>query len=137
MENQQLREALSQVTVKYNKLQTDFVSMVQQHQSNDGDEVPKSFMDLSLAAPAAVETDDNSQSSSEGKSHDEQPRSPPESNKVPRLSCSKNNPNTSIDQATEATIRKARVSVRARSEAPTVHINELLIKFSLFFWYRY
>ncbi|XP_076913101.1 WRKY transcription factor 6-like [Bidens hawaiensis] len=120
MENQQLREALSQMTVKYNKLQTDFVSMVQQNQPNDGDEVPKSFMDLSLAAPAAVETDDNSQSSSEGKSHDEQPRSPPESNKVPRLSCSKNNTNTSIDQATEATIRKARVSVRARSEAPTI-----------------
>ncbi|XP_074365575.1 putative WRKY transcription factor 31 [Apium graveolens] len=37
------------------------------------------------------------------------------SNKVSRL-----NPSKSVDQATEATIRKARVSVRARSEAPMI-----------------
>lgn len=36
-------------------------------------------------------------------------------NKVSRL-----NPSKEVDQATEATIRKARVSVRARSEAPMV-----------------
>nr|WCL15201.1 WRKY7699 [Atractylodes chinensis] len=158
-ENQRLREVLNQVTVNYNTLQTHFVTMMQQKQreeqpsedhktSNDGGGgevmmVPRPFMDLGLAAPTAVETDENSQSSSEGRSHDEHSRSPPlhtnsaidqreeipehgsqvirtGSNKVPRLSSSKNNNSTNIDQATEATIRKARVSVRARSEAPMI-----------------
>lgn len=36
-------------------------------------------------------------------------------NKVPKLVAAK-----AVDQATEATMRKARVSVRARSEAPMV-----------------
>ncbi|KAI3769672.1 hypothetical protein L6452_00781 [Arctium lappa] len=159
-ENQRLREALNQLTVNYNTLQSHLVSMMQQKQreeqstddhkaSNEGAGggevmiVPRPFMDLGLAAPTAVETDENSQSSSEGRSHDEHSRSPPlhstiakmeegpeqgsqviktGSNKVPRLSSSKNNNNTTtnIDQATEATIRKARVSVRARSEAPMI-----------------
>ncbi|KVH88966.1 DNA-binding WRKY, partial [Cynara cardunculus var. scolymus] len=158
-ENQRLREALNQLTVNYNTLQSHLVTMMQQKQreeqsaddhktSNDGGGgggevmiVPRPFMDLGLAAPTAVETDENSQSSSEGRSHDEHSRSPPihttigqmeegsehgsqvirtGSNKVPRLSSSKNNNTTNIDQATEATIRKARVSVRARSEAPMV-----------------
>ncbi|KAI3675200.1 hypothetical protein L1987_84786 [Smallanthus sonchifolius] len=153
MENQQLRDLLNEVTVKYNTLQTHFMTMMQQNQptednkksSNDGGGgelmiVPRPFMDLGLAAPAAVETDENSQSSSE---HDEHSRSPPlvtnntidqreesseqgshvtrdGSNKVPRLSSSKNNTSSNIDQATEATIRKARVSVRARSDAPMI-----------------
>lgn len=152
MENQQLRQVLNQVTVKYNTLQTHLVTMMQQNQpnedrktSNDGGDsmlVPRPFMDLGLAAaPTAVETDENSQSSSEN-SHSRSPpvnnnaidhreESPEQgsqvlrtgSNKVPRLSSSKNNNNntsTNIDQATEATIRKARVSVRARSEAPMI-----------------
>ncbi|KAI7744720.1 hypothetical protein M8C21_027632 [Ambrosia artemisiifolia] len=129
-ENQQLKEVLSEVTVKYNALQSHFATMMQQNQANDGGGggedmiVPRSFMDLSLGAPAAVETDENSQSSSEGRRGDEQLRSPEEShehaNKVQRLNSLKNNASNSIDQATEATIRKARVSVRARSEAPTI-----------------
>lgn len=44
-------------------------------------------------------------------------------NKTPKLHDSPNNHNNNIDQATEATIRKARVSVRARSQAPVVIIN--------------
>ncbi|XP_076919287.1 WRKY transcription factor 6-like [Bidens hawaiensis] len=152
MENQQLRELLNQVTVKYNTLQSHMVTMMQQNNNqatgdhktnNDGGGgelmvVPRQFMDLGLAAPgAAVETDENSQSSS-----DERSRSPTQqeesseqgshvtrdgSNKVPRLSSNSsnnnnnnNNNNNSIDQATEATIRKARVSVRARIEAPMI-----------------
>ncbi|KAJ9560922.1 hypothetical protein OSB04_006082 [Centaurea solstitialis] len=156
-ENQRLREALNQLTVNYNTLQSHLVTMMQQKQrdeqqqstddhhktGNEGGEVmivPRPFMDLGLAAaPTAVETDENSQSSSEG--NDEDSRSPPlhtnigqmeegseqgsqvirsGSNKVQRLSSSKNNNTTNIDQATEATIRKARVSVRARSEAPMI-----------------
>ncbi|KAK9056769.1 hypothetical protein SSX86_024132 [Deinandra increscens subsp. villosa] len=142
LENQQLRELLNQVTVKYNTLHTHFLTMMQQQnqppeednkKATNGDDhrmiVPRSFMDLGLAAPptTAAEPDENSQSSSEERStrdeHSRSPRvlQPDESseqgpNKVPRLSSSKN----SIDQATEATIRKARVSVRARSEAPMI-----------------
>ncbi|KAI3753373.1 hypothetical protein L2E82_25425 [Cichorium intybus] len=158
-ENLRLREVLNQVTNNYNTLQTHLLTMMQQKQRDEqstedhktGNEggggevmmVPRPFMDLGLAAPTAVETDENSQSSSEGRSHDEHSRSPPlhtnntidqredspeqgsqviraGSNKVPRLSSSKNNSSTNIDQATEATIRKARVSVRARSEAPMI-----------------
>ncbi|KAI3820738.1 hypothetical protein L1987_08286 [Smallanthus sonchifolius] len=97
-------------------------------------------MDLGLAAPAAVETDENSQSSSE---HDEHSRSSPlltnnttdqreESseqgsnvtreglNKVLWLSSSKNNTNTNIDQAAEVTILKAKVSFRARKARVSV-----------------
>ncbi|XP_071727095.1 WRKY transcription factor 6-like [Rutidosis leptorrhynchoides] len=92
--------------------------------------VPRPFMDLGLAAL----DDENSRSSSEAKGHDHEheiPRInnvdereivehvlPP--NKFPRLDVLKKDDSTSIDQATEATIRKARVSVRARSEAPMI-----------------
>ncbi|KAK2970764.1 hypothetical protein RJ640_015913 [Escallonia rubra] len=101
--------------------------------------VPRQFMDLGLAPTA--EHDEHSLSSSD----EQRSRSPinnveaaskeysnsggvggedsPDqgsqvwgSNKVPRLSPTAKN----VDQATEATIRKARVSVRARSEAPMI-----------------
>ncbi|XP_058095178.1 probable WRKY transcription factor 31 [Magnolia sinica] len=124
--------------------------------------VPRQFMDLGPAATA--ETDEPSQSSSEGRSHDQSgsPRnnvevvskeihvqnntsngdivpldhdkkdasdsrgigkeeSPDQAshewaqNKLPKLPPSKN-----AEQSTEATMRKARVSVRARSEAPMI-----------------
>nr|XP_043620649.1 WRKY transcription factor 6-like [Erigeron canadensis] len=92
--------------------------------------VPRPFMDLGLAAVAETDENSNSQSSSEGRSHDNQERirdqeSPElqqpnktDANKTPRLGSTNNT--TNIDQATEATIRKARVSVRARSEAPMI-----------------
>ncbi|XP_049414072.1 probable WRKY transcription factor 31 [Solanum stenotomum] len=116
-----------------------------QHHNNQnghgggGQVVPRQFMDLGLAASEAEET---SQSSSEGRSGREKSRSPannteagstggiiredsPEKespgwgpNKIPRLGNSSTN--KPADQATEATMRKARVSVRARSEAPMI-----------------
>uniref|UniRef100_M1B7H4 WRKY transcription factor n=2 Tax=Solanum tuberosum TaxID=4113 RepID=M1B7H4_SOLTU len=109
------------------------------HGGGGGQVVPRQFMDLGLAASEAEET---SQSSSEGRSGREKSRSPannieagstcgiiredsPEkespgwgSNKIPRLGNSSTN--KPADQATEATMRKARVSVRARSEAPMI-----------------
>ena len=120
------------------------------HQQNShGLMVPRQFMDLGLAAGATVETDEASLSSSEGRSGRERSRSPtnnveastggsdgrddsPEKgsqgwgpNKAQRL----NNGSKNVDQATEATMRKARVSVRARSEAPMVqNLNELCLK---------
>lgn len=122
----------------------------EQKKPNGGVIVPRQFMDLGLAAAAAADADEPSLSSSEGRSHDrsgspnnntevaskefglrksgnsEEGRgtgredSPDQgsqgwgANKVPRFNSSKN-----VDQ-TEATMRKARVSVRARSEAPMV-----------------
>ncbi|CAK9179318.1 unnamed protein product [Ilex paraguariensis] len=109
------------------------------HNGHGGLMVPRQFMDLKRACVA--ETDEHSLSSSEGRSH-ERSRSPvnktdkefsirengrdgsPEQgsqdwgpNKVPRL----NHPLKNVDQeATEATMRKARVSVKARSEAPMI-----------------
>lgn len=103
------------------------------HSGNNGGGlmVPRQFMDLGLAATA--DTDEHSLSSSEGrrspvnngeaasKEGDDGGREDsPENgsnNKVARLNGLKN-----VDQAapTEAAMRKARVSVRARSEAPMI-----------------
>ncbi|KAK8517815.1 hypothetical protein V6N12_016655 [Hibiscus sabdariffa] len=116
----------------------------EQKKSNGELMVPRQFMDLGLAAAAAaaeVETEEPSLSSTDGRSQDRS-GSPnaevaskdfrsrkrgssedgrgtggedsPDGNKVPRFSSSK-----TVDQ-TEATMRKARVSVRARSEAPMI-----------------
>ncbi|KAI3702563.1 hypothetical protein L6452_28306 [Arctium lappa] len=149
-ENQRLKQVLNQVTSNYNSLQMHMTTMMQQKQGENSNEdrkpskegggnqvmVPRPLTDPGLDAPATVETDENSRSSSEGRSRDEITRSPTTniggrdhreesqeqvlgcSNKVPRLNDSKNDDN--IDQATEATIRKARVSVRVRSEAPMI-----------------
>ncbi|XP_022759066.1 probable WRKY transcription factor 31 [Durio zibethinus] len=123
---------------------------LEQKKPNGGLILPRQFMDLGLAAAAAADTDEPSLSSSEGRSHDrsgspnnntevaskefglrkrgnsEEDRgngredSPDQgsqgwgSNKAPRFNSSKN-----VDQ-TEATMRKARVSVRARSELPMI-----------------
>ncbi|CAN4103520.1 unnamed protein product [Withania somnifera] len=119
----------------------------QQHNQNGhggGQMVPRQFMDLGLATGAATgsEAEEASLSSSEGRSGREKSRSPmnnmesgstcgigredsPEKgspgwgpNKIPRLG--NGSTNKPADQATEATMRKARVSVRARSEAPMI-----------------
>lgn len=68
-------------------------------------------MDLALTHPAKAETDKNLQlSTSEERNNDEQSMRP-----------ILNNQNTgNIDQSSEAPIRKARVSVRARSEASVI-----------------
>ncbi|KAE8730523.1 putative WRKY transcription factor 42 [Hibiscus syriacus] len=111
----------------------------EQKKSNGELMIPRQFMDLGLAAAAAaeVDTDEPSLSSTVGRSHDRSGSSnaevalkdfrsrkrgssetgredSPDGNKVPRFNSSKN-----FDQ-TEATMRKARVSVRARSEAPMI-----------------
>ncbi|KAJ9551677.1 hypothetical protein OSB04_015722 [Centaurea solstitialis] len=145
-ENQRLKQVLNQVTSNYNTLQMHMTTLMQRKQEeNPNDDrkptkegggdtvmVPRALTDLGLAAPATVETDENSRSSSEeeisrspasnadGRDHREE--SPEQvlgcSNKVPKLSDPKDDDN--INQATEATIRKARVSVRVRSEAPMI-----------------
>ncbi|KAJ0051867.1 hypothetical protein Pint_02005 [Pistacia integerrima] len=101
---------------------------------------PRQFMDLGLATNTA-DNDEPSQSSSEGRSgeragsgnneengvsfdqdnkqlvrRDDSPDQGYGANKVPKFNPSSKN----VDQ-TEATMRKARVSVRARSEAPMIN----------------
>lgn len=110
------------------------------HRNNINGEqtVPRQFMDLGLASAAnADDADEPTLSSSE-----EQLRSPPVSNVAAKELCddgrgedsledgsnqgwdpnkvARLNPTRNVDQATEATMRKARVSVRARSEAPMI-----------------
>lgn len=96
-----------------------------------GQVVPRQFMDLGLAS--AADASELALSPSEEERlrlplpvnnaaakelcDDGREDSPEDGqNKVARLNPAKN-----VDQATEATMRKARVSVRARSEAPMVH----------------
>ncbi|KAJ4980234.1 hypothetical protein NE237_031071 [Protea cynaroides] len=179
-ENQRLRGMVNQVSNNYNNLQVHLMTLMQQQQKRNSDEttqehqmldgkveekkqegsgggfmVPGQFMDLGPSA--TVETDEPSQSSSEGHSgsphnnlevaskeyrrqknneivpfeqHDKsefvdrsigREESPDQAsqgwvpNKVPKLNAPKN-----VDQSAEATMRKARVSVRARSEAPMI-----------------
>ncbi|XP_022865069.1 WRKY transcription factor 6-like isoform X1 [Olea europaea var. sylvestris] len=136
-ENQRLRGMLSQVSSNYTALQMHLVGLMQQQknstahdstqehekkQENGGATVPRQFLDLGLAS----EIDDPSNSSSEEKTTSGSPHKKigraesPESdscgpNKIPKL-----NPSNPVDQSTEATMKKARVSVRARSEAPMI-----------------
>lgn len=163
-ENQRLKEMLNQVTTNYNALQMHFVTIMQSQKAKKGTEengklvegkdmiVPRQLVDLRLATNG--DADENSLSSSEGKSsHIDRSGSPgtngevkaskegivfdhqdkkelehgskigredsPDQqgwapNKLPRFNSPKD-----VDQ-TEATMRKARVSVRARSEAAMV-----------------
>ncbi|MED6148266.1 hypothetical protein PIB30_051520 [Stylosanthes scabra] len=131
-ENQRLKESLDHVTAEYNALQMQVATLMQQQQKSEEEKkqetVPRQFMDLGLATNNGAEIgEEASLSSSErSKSPERKNRSSedqeknsredsPSGNKVPRLSppSTRNN----LDQA-EATMRKARVSVRARSEAP-------------------
>ncbi|CAH1425779.1 unnamed protein product [Lactuca virosa] len=113
-ENQRLREALNQVIYNYNTLENHLAMMIHQKQGGEnpnGEGSRRQVMDLGLAHPAKAETDENLQlSTSEERNHDEQSTRP-----------ILNNQNTgNIDQSSEPPIRKARVSVRARSEASVI-----------------
>lgn len=126
------------------------------HQNGHGPITSRQFVDLELVGGAAAETDEASLSSSEGRIGRGRSRSPMNNieastggsigrgdspgkssqgwgpNKVPRL----NHASKNADQATEATMRKARVSVRARSEAPMVQIWVEFVDFSSVFVIR-
>ncbi|PWA48839.1 WRKY domain-containing protein [Artemisia annua] len=113
-ENQRLKEALNKVIIDYKTLEMHFATILQYKreeksvEDRDGRRStmgPRSIMDLALAA----EPNENSHYSSEERSH-----SPINKNN------SMDDNNRKIDQSTEATIRKARVSVRARSEASVI-----------------
>lgn len=107
----------------------DFVQIVEA-KSDQEKIVPRKFLEL---GPNGDELSHNYHSSSEERTVSESPRkdiqvtrhnkgiigreeSPESESWVPKLNSS-----MPIDQTTNATMRKARVSVRARSEAPMVH----------------
>lgn len=120
-ENERLKEMLIQVTESYNTMKIHLCSLMmkdggkakeeeENKKRNGGIIVPGQFIDLGLAVAA-----DADESSAEGKSHLED--SSGGDNKVPRFD---------FDQS-EAAMRKARVSVRARSEAPMVYMLRLIL----------
>lgn len=97
-------------------------------QNSSASMVPRQFINLGLGSQISAETDhasspeggDPSNMDHLSKEDDADPGSHNVwmgGNKVSRL-----NPPKSVDEATEATIRKARVSVRARLEAPMVSL---------------
>ncbi|XP_049383212.1 WRKY transcription factor 6-like [Solanum stenotomum] len=143
-ENQRLRGMLTQVTNNYTALQMHLATLMQQQQISTTQQqiveakfdqeniVPRRFLEL---GPSGNDLSHNSHSSSEERTVSKSPRndtqvtrhnkagreeSPELSeswvpNKVPKLNSS-----MPIDQTTDATMRKTRVSVRARSEAPMI-----------------
>ncbi|KAF7139827.1 hypothetical protein RHSIM_Rhsim06G0164400 [Rhododendron simsii] len=129
-ENQRLREMLNQITINYNALQVHLINVTQHHdQKNNALDSkvtgPRQFMDLGLAAAAsAAQTDETS---SEGR-RGARSRSPancddgreesPDNGSV--QGGPSKDPKLIDSAAAEATMRKARVSVRARSEAPMI-----------------
>ncbi|PKA62490.1 putative WRKY transcription factor 42 [Apostasia shenzhenica] len=139
-ENQRLRGMLSQVTSNYNKLHMQIISIMQQRshqiipqiqQGEEEDGMPRRFTDVGRGA----EADEPSHSSTDGSSRD---RSPSPMNNAEKVTIAGdgsgvfgeerpekpgkllNFVSKPADQAQEATMRKARVSVRARSEAPMI-----------------
>ncbi|KAJ8479024.1 hypothetical protein OPV22_022751 [Ensete ventricosum] len=142
-ENQRLRAVLGQVTTSYNSLHMHLTTLMQQRNqpetatpqaheaaveenigAKDRDRggvlVPRQFMDLGPAA-------DDEETSDSSTASPDRSASPPanaeagsaEQSWNPRKAL-KLNPTKPVDQAQEATMRKARVSVRARSEAPMI-----------------
>ncbi|CAF2134058.1 unnamed protein product [Brassica rapa] len=144
IENQKLRELLTQASNSYTSLQMHIVSLMQQQQKQQNKAieatenheetiVPRQFLDL-VPSRAPGEAEDVSNSSTEDRTRsggssaaerrnnevrdgkrlgrEESPET--ESNKVQKVN------NSTFDQPGEAIMRKARVSVRARSEAPMI-----------------
>nr|UVI62184.1 WRKY transcription factor [Rehmannia glutinosa] len=148
-ENQRLRGMLAQVSNNYTAMQMQLVTLMQHQQNSQVDKiverksekkklenggvlVPRQFLDLSPRVTNQMADHEQSDSSSEertlsGSPHEKVELSRnnkrtenPESegwapNKAPKLS-----PSNAVEQSAEATMRKARVSVRARSEAPMI-----------------
>ncbi|KAK9051803.1 hypothetical protein SSX86_028431 [Deinandra increscens subsp. villosa] len=130
-ENQRLRGMLSQVTNNYTALQIHVANEIQKQQNlkadHDSGAVPKPLIEL---GPTSQDTssEERTQSGStmnavelskNGKANGRENTPDSDgwlSNKVPKL----NGPKIVDQQPNESTMRKARVSVRARSEAPMI-----------------
>nr|AJF11717.1 WRKY42 [Chrysanthemum x morifolium] len=147
LENQRLKEMYLQVSNNYSALQVQFVALMQQHEQGMRNEiiqkqdqkvdnlaqqvsvaVPRQFMEMTSHGSSSEEktlsgsglnTAELSKNADiDGKTvrREDTPDSNVwTSNKVPRLVVPENN-----EQTNDATMRKVRVSVRARSEAPMI-----------------
>lgn len=117
-ENQRLRGMLTQVTSSYQALQMHLVAITQQQQQRAQPPpppvLPRQFLEPSAAAdaePSNSSTDERSSERGSGESPSTAPAWLPQGQA---------NNNNNQEQQQEATMRKARVSVRARSEAPII-----------------
>lgn len=133
-ENQRLRGMLAQVTNNYTALQIHVANEIQRQQNqkvdHDSEIIPKQLIELgptshdssseertqSGSTLNAVELLKNGDKTGKRTGRENTPDSDGwNSNKVAKLNVPKN-----VEQPNESTMRKARVSVRARSEAPMV-----------------
>ncbi|KAI3815084.1 hypothetical protein L1987_14738 [Smallanthus sonchifolius] len=132
-ENQRLKDVLNHVMVDYSILENRIAAIMQQKQGeeqrrenlngNYGSAMaPRSFMDLGLAVPMAAETDENDQLLSPGRSRNDHSRTAVDKNCASDGEVRPGNSGEArdIDHSTGATTRRARVSVRARSEASMI-----------------
>ncbi|KAL1560823.1 WRKY transcription factor 6-like [Salvia divinorum] len=113
-ENIRLKELLEEINNKYNDLQTEALTMMHKHDSQEKkNEVvtPRQFMDLGFGG-----NEESSLSLPEGHIDVVGREEQGSDSKIQKLAHSPRN----VDQA-EATMRKARVSVRARSDAAMIN----------------
>uniref|UniRef100_A0A804J5Z1 WRKY domain-containing protein n=1 Tax=Musa acuminata subsp. malaccensis TaxID=214687 RepID=A0A804J5Z1_MUSAM len=139
-ENQKLRAMLNQVTSNYNALQMHLVALVQQRRASgnpqghdieakssnkhEGIVVPRQFMDLGpggdIDEPSHSSTASRDRSLSLRSHTAKYTREDSSDNGWSPDKASKLTASKATEQAQDATMRKARVSVRARSEAPMI-----------------
>ncbi|KAK7303331.1 hypothetical protein RJT34_14234 [Clitoria ternatea] len=156
-ENKKLKEMLSHVSGNYSALQMHLMALMQQNhrtettqnevvkvkaeEKNEGEKVPRQFLDIRPSGRGEVEDQASDSSSDDERTRSCTPQNNNNSEVGTRDSArnsngkreespdsesqgwkhQKLNPSNAMDQSTtEATMRKARVSVRARSEAPMI-----------------
>jgi hypothetical protein len=128
-ENQRLRGMITQVTTSCQALQTHLAAQKQQHPQRQADAVaPRQFIDVIGGADVA-EQQSNSSSSTGNKLEERGEESPSTAGWLSEGRQQQQQASKAHEQAQEATMRKARVSVRARSEAPIVRPHPHLLLF--------
>ena len=153
-ENQRLKYALNHVTTNYNALQMHLFVMMENQKADQsspdgggiprGSVAPRQFMDLGLASidaeapnnepslssnsderkPGLTETGNNGTAKTNAPREDSVDDH--HHSKIQRTTSSCSAKDNNNNDQTEATMRKARVSVRARSEAPMVYSLNLI-----------
>lgn len=121
IENQRLREMLSQVSNNYAVLQMHIANEIQKQQNQKKELGPNSHDSSSEertqsgSAPNGVELSKNGEKTGKRTGREDTPDSDGwVANKIPKLNAK------TVEQPNDSTMRKARVSVRARSEASMI-----------------
>ncbi|WOL14181.1 hypothetical protein Cni_G22961 [Canna indica] len=121
-ENRKLKETLNHAITSHNTLQMHLIWLMQQHHQLNHGEAADRKIDCGGAVPVPRQyLDEPSQSSTTSRCGD-RPPSPPGSMdfRLRQSSTDKEIIHENTEQAQEAIMRKARVSVRARSESPMI-----------------